>query len=135
MMSRPAKDMGAHAMSTGFRAGENIAMKVPRHEFDKTVSFYRDVLGLEELAGLSESESSVVFEFGGKRLWIDCVPTLSQAEIWLEILADDLEQAAHALELAGCARRDEIEPLPPGLRGFWVASPANLIHLVTEASA
>jgi predicted enzyme related to lactoylglutathione lyase len=121
-------------MAAAFRPGENIAMKVPTHEFDRTVSFYRDVLGLEVLAGLSDSEASVVFEFGGKRLWIDCVAMLSQAEIWLEVLADDLEQAAHALEVAGCARRDEIEPLPPGFRGFWVASPCNLIHLVASGS-
>jgi hypothetical protein len=29
-------------------------------------------------------------------------------------------------------RRDEIEPLPDGFKGFWIANPANIIHLVTE---
>ena len=56
-----------------FKPGQNMAMKVPPHEFDKTVAFYRDVLGLKE----KETESStgayesVAFEFGSITLWID----------------------------------------------------------------
>ena len=30
-------------------------------------------------------------------------------------------------------RCDDIEPLPPGFRGFWVSSPASIVHLVFEA--
>ena len=41
-----------------FRAGQNIAMKVPAHEFEATVAFYRNVAGLEQL---QSSESSTPF--------------------------------------------------------------------------
>ena len=44
-----------------FRAGQNIAMKVPAHEFDATVDFYRNVIGLQQL---QSSESSIAFHFG-----------------------------------------------------------------------
>ncbi len=33
---------------------------------------------------------NVGFEFGSKQLWIDKVARLSQAEIWLEIVTDDV---------------------------------------------
>jgi hypothetical protein len=31
------------------------------------------------------------------------------------------------------ARRDEIEPLPEGFEGFWIASPASIIQIVSRA--
>lgn len=109
-----------------FRAGRNIAMKVPEHQYEATVAFYRDVVGLPMLRGTDTPR----FEFGGKVLWIDRVPTLSQAEIWLELDADDPQAASRWLDAHGIARRDAIEPLPEGFRGFWIASPADIIHLV-----
>jgi catechol 2,3-dioxygenase-like lactoylglutathione lyase family enzyme len=113
--------------------GRNIAMKVPAHEYERTVAFYRDVLGLEELEGAPPSATETArFAFGDKVLWVDRVPGISQAEIWLEIVSDDVEAAAAHLEASGCARRDEIEPLPPDFEGFWISSPSNIIHLVTS---
>ncbi|MFZ0242986.1 MAG: hypothetical protein WAL90_15185 [Desulfobacterales bacterium] len=70
-----------------FTGGRNIAMKVPPHQFEETVRFYRDVLGLEER---SREKSSVCFAFGSNRLWIDRTPSFSQAEIWLEVVTDDI---------------------------------------------
>ena len=120
-------------MSPKFKPGKNIAMKVPVHEYENTVSFYRNVLGLQPIKeqALSSTES-VRFDFGGKVLWIDKVPSLSQAEIWLEVVTSDCANAARHLEDNGCIRRDEIESLPRDYRGFWISSPANIIHLVTE---
>ena len=63
---------------------------------------------------------------------IDRIEHLSHAEIWLEIATDDREAAAAWLERHGVTRRDEIEPLPADFRGFWVASPADVIHLISE---
>jgi catechol 2,3-dioxygenase-like lactoylglutathione lyase family enzyme len=121
-------------MTPTFEGGRNIAMKVPAHEFEATLAFYRDVLGLRPIPGpATSSTESVRFDFGGTVLWIDRVPTLSQAELWLEVFTSDLADAARHLEEHGCVRRDEIEALPDGFRGFWVASPSNVIHLVTEA--
>ncbi len=47
-------------------------MKVPVHEFDRTVAFYRDILGLEEIEASSQDGiEAVTFKFGDKNLWID----------------------------------------------------------------
>lgn len=122
-------------MSAKFFPGRNIAVKVPAHEYDNTIVFYRDILGLRQLAEQAQSSTeSVRFEFGDKVLWVDKVFSLSQAEIWLEVVTDDVAASSLYLEEHGCVRRDEIEQLPEGFAGFWVSSPANIIHLVTEAT-
>ena len=120
-------------MKPEFKPGNNIAMKVPTHEFDQTVHFYGDVLGLErDQTAEQTAPGACCFKFGDKTLWIDSVATISQAEIWLEIIADDIEAAAQYLQQHNCVRRDEIEPLPDGFKGFWVSNPANIIHLVSD---
>ena len=122
-------------MKTEFRAGRNIAIKVPEHEYDATVAFYRDILALPLLASEAPSATDTTrFEFGDKVLWIDRVTTISQAEIWLEILTDDVDRASTYLQSQGLVRRDGIEPLPDGFQGFWLSSPANVVHLVTSTS-
>lgn len=122
-------------MRPQFRPGRNIAMKVPVHEHEATVGFYRDVLGLREVDLEDTSEHTPRFHFGDKCLWIDRVSGLSQAEVWLEIVTDDIDAAARHLEAHGCARRDEIEPLPDGPRAFWIASPCDIIHLVNATGS
>ena len=118
-------------MKPVFRPGPNMAVKVPPHEYGATLSFYRDTLGLTEVSGDTESTTETArFRFGDKTLWIDRVERISQAEIWLEIVTDDLEAAADHLARHGVARRDGIEPLPDAVHGFWISSPSNIIHLV-----
>jgi predicted enzyme related to lactoylglutathione lyase len=120
-------------MKPKFEPGKNIAIKVPPHQFENTVLFYRDVLGLEELdLSPSEQYESVTFKFGDKNLWIDKISSISHAEIWLEIKTDDIEQAAHHFKDYKVVRRDEIEPLPSDFKGFWISSPSNIIHLINE---
>lgn len=116
-------------MNAKFAPGRNIAMKVPPHQYETTIQFYRDVVGLTPI---DMQPPNIGFEFGDKQLWIDCVPTVSQAEIWLELVTDDLDAAAKQLAAAGVVRCDAIEPLPAELPGFWVASPAAIIHLVCK---
>lgn len=110
-----------------FAGGRNIAIKIPPHEFDATTRFYRDVL---ELAQISSYLPSVVFEFGPNLLWLDRVDTIKQAEVWLELRTPNTAEAAE--HLAGCnvVRCDTVEKLPEGFDGFWIASPANVVHLV-----
>jgi catechol 2,3-dioxygenase-like lactoylglutathione lyase family enzyme len=115
--------------TVNFFAGRNIAMKVPPHLYEATVHFYRDVVGLRQL---EKHLPFVVFEFGANQLWLDNVPALSQAEIWLELATDDLTAAAQYLNQANVVRCDEIEPLPEGFEGFWIANPASIIHLVCQ---
>jgi hypothetical protein len=111
-----------------FRGGRNIAIKVPPHEWEKTVAFYKETLGLSVIQELPEGIQTVVFEFGSNQLWVDRVEAMSQAEIWLEVIATDISAGANHLKSAGVARRDEIEPLD--FEGFWISSPAGIIHLV-----
>ena len=123
-------------MKVKFAAGSNIAMKVPSHEYEETVSFYRDTLGFEVLGPNPPGEvEATCFRFGAAKLWIDRIPGLSQAEIWLQVETDDIEAAADYLEERACPRRDEIEPLPASMNGFWISNPANVIHLVVREDA
>jgi hypothetical protein len=119
------------ATKVKFAAGRNIAMKVPPHQYEATVSFYRDVLCLKEI---TKHAPSVGFEFGSNNLWIDRVPGMSQAETWLEIVTDDIAAASRHLEASGVVRCDEIEPLPEDFQAFWVSSPSAIIHLVCKDS-
>jgi catechol 2,3-dioxygenase-like lactoylglutathione lyase family enzyme len=112
-----------------FSAGRNIAMKVPPHLYDATVQFYRDVLGLKEI---TKHALSVGFEFGSYNLWIDRVAGMSQAEIWLEVVTNDIAAAAEQLKDAGVVRCDDIEPLPEGFQAFWISNPASIVHLVCK---
>ena len=61
-------DDGGH----GFRAGGNMAMKVPPHQFEATVRFYREVIGLPYLEACSGANNQC-FAFGSIKLWIDRV--------------------------------------------------------------
>jgi hypothetical protein len=115
-----------------FAGGRNIAMKVPPHMWDATVTFYRDIISLKVIEHAPTVPPSVGFEFGANQLWIDRVDGLSQAEIWLELSASDVEAAARHLKLAGIVRRDEIEPLATDFEGFWITSPASIIHMVAK---
>jgi catechol 2,3-dioxygenase-like lactoylglutathione lyase family enzyme len=114
-------------MAAKFAGGKNIAMKVPPHQYDTTVAFYRDLLGLEQIDG--PTGNAVGFVFGSNNLWIDKVPSMSQAELWLEIVTDDTSEAAKMFAAANVIRCDEIEDLG-GLDGYWISSPAAIIHLV-----
>lgn len=120
-------------MDLEFQPGSNIAMKIPTHEYQSTVRFYREVLRLIEIPP-NGADNTPKFEFGDKVLWLDCMPGLSQAEIWLEIVASDIGQASDYLKEQGCYRRDEIEPLPSGFKAFWISSPSNIIHLVSSSN-
>lgn len=118
--------------SAKFSGGRNIAMKVPPHLWDETVRFYRDVIGLSVSKNVASSSTSICFDFGANRLWIDSVEALSQAELWLELNTSDIEGAARDFDSAGVVRRDEIEPLPEGFEGFWIQNPASIIHIVSK---
>ena len=121
------RSRAAKAAAT-FEGGRNIAMKVPPHQYDATVRFYRDVLGLKPADGVAEETAA--FEFGANTLWIDEVPTMSQAELWLELVTDDTAAAGRLLAEAGVSRCDAIEALANDFDGFWISSPASIVHLV-----
>jgi hypothetical protein len=117
--------------SPQFRGGPNIALKLPPSVFDATLAFYRDIL---RLPPLDQHRPNIAFEFGANTLWLDRVETLSQAELWLEIIATDTTAAKQHFEAHGIVRCDEIERLPEGFDGFWVLSPSSVVHLVCSPS-
>lgn len=120
-------------MTPEFSPGKNIAIKTPAHEYDSVVSFYRDVLGLKQLPNRDPDPfESVCFSFGDKVLWVDKISGISQSEIWLEIVANDIQVAQIYLTEKGCSIRNEIEQLPDTVNGFWLSCPSNIIHLVVD---
>ena len=52
-------------MIATIKGGFNIAMKVPLHQFDETVRFFRDVVGLEPY---DEKAPEIGFKLGPNRL-------------------------------------------------------------------
>lgn len=127
-----SKENAVKKEKTVFAGGQNIAMKVPSNQWDKTVQFYKDVIGLKVIDHEPTTPPSVCFEFGANQLWIDKVDNLSQAEIWLELVVKNTQTAAKFLESAEVVRCDEVEPLPKNFDGFWISNPASIVHLVAK---
>jgi catechol 2,3-dioxygenase-like lactoylglutathione lyase family enzyme len=121
-----------NAMTEKIYGGVDIAMKVPSHQYQATLAFYRDTIGLKEI---TDKAPAVGFELGPTRLWIDEAPTMSQAEVWLELFTGDFKDAAAHLEKAGVTRCDAREQLPEGFKGGWITNPANIVHMVREPNA
>lgn len=119
-------------MAANIYGGIDIAMKVPPHQYQATVAFYRDVVGLKPI---TDKAPAIGFELGPNKLWLDEAPMLSQAEIWLELFTDNFDTAADHLSSAGVVRCDAIEPLPDGFKGGWITNPANIVHMVREPNA
>ena len=105
--------------------GRNIAIKVPLYKWEETVAFYRDRVGLTVI---EEQGSSVAFEFGSMKLWIDRVNQQSQVDVWLELFSDEPDTAMVKL---GGPKRDELEPLD-GVLGHWTSDPAGTVLLVRQ---
>lgn len=118
-------------MEPTFRGGHNVAMKLPKAQFDRTVAFYRDVLGMEvteqDAAGVAQS---VAVRFGPVTLWLDRVDNLAHADLWLELFTDDVGRATEHLAAHGVAVQDELEALPAGLDAHWISNPAGVPHIV-----
>lgn len=112
-----------------FAAGVNIAMKLPARQYDATLAFYRDTLGLPVLR---EGAEGALIGFGAIRLHLDRLPQQSQTDIWLELSTPDTAAAARYLRAQGVSLCNEVEALPEGFDGFWIAAPSQTIHLVAN---
>jgi len=109
-----------------FKGGINIALKIPIVHFEKTIGFYRDVLGLTLVEEKSEiGNKSYSCQFGPNKLWFDLVENYSQTDIWLELVTNDLDEAAKHLARKGIPLQDELEVLPKDFKGHWISSPAR----------
>ncbi len=117
-------------VSPKFWPGRNVAIKLPERDYAKTLEFYTQTLGLRLI---SQDENGAVIEFGQMRLNLDRVPRQSQPDIWLQIQTDNTEAARRYLADQAVTRCDEVEPLPDGFEGFWIAAPSGTIHLIDQA--
>jgi catechol 2,3-dioxygenase-like lactoylglutathione lyase family enzyme len=120
-----------------FRAGLNIAMKIPLQHYEATVAFYRHTLGFtvedEDVAYAPTVSRTHKVSFGPNTLWLDCVDNYSQPDLWLELHTDDLDAATQVMADSGIQPCDEVEPLnEAGLKSHWFKNPAGIVHLVAE---
>ncbi|WP_052668565.1 VOC family protein [Nitriliruptor alkaliphilus] len=120
-----------------FGGGVDIAIKIPRADYDATVAFYRDTLGLpleaRDAADAPTVARTHALPFGPNTLWLDRVDTYSRMDVWLELRTDDLDAALQRLADDGVHPCDEIEPLDaPGARTRWIKDPAGVVHLLVE---
>lgn len=118
-------------MDTKFKGGINIAIKIPKSKYDKTVAFYRDILKLEvEEKPISNPTVSRTHQvkFGNNVLWLDCLDNYTHSETWLELTVDNVAQATRYLNENGIDTCDEIEQLPENMH--WITDPAGTVFIV-----
>ncbi|WP_079241355.1 VOC family protein [Chryseobacterium indologenes] len=115
-------------MNPKFEAGINIAIKIPKNKYEKTVTFYREILKLEvEERPINNPTVSRTHEvkFGNNIIWLDCVDNYTHSETWLQLTVPDVETATEYLKLNGVETCDEIEELPDNMH--WITDPAGTV--------
>lgn len=93
-------------MDTKFEAGINIAIKIPKSKYDKTVSFYKDILKLEVVEKPIDNPTisrTHEVKFGNNVLWLDCVDNYTHSETWLQLTVPNVdEHQVSSLTFFGC---------------------------------
>lgn len=126
--SFPSAPSNVDETRVGFKGGTNLAIKVPSNQWEETVAFYRDALGMT--AEIVKEGALVAFEFGSMTLWLDRTEKMAQAEIWLEVATEDAGEAERHLNGLGINRCSFPGKIGPDFDGFWVTSPTGNVHLV-----
>ena len=120
-------------MDINFEGGINIAIKIPKSKYDKTVAFYRDILKLEvvekPITNPTVSRTHQV-KFGNKIVWLDCVDNYTHSETWLELNTADVNTATRYLNANGVQTCDELEQLPENMH--WITDPAGTVFIVKQ---
>lgn len=120
-------------MTVHFEGGINIALKIPKRNYEKTVAFYRDVLNLEveekpvNAPTVSRTHS---VKFGENILWLDCADHNSHSEAWLELCTDDVTRATEYLGQNDIGTCDELEKIPPDMH--WITDPAGNVFILRK---
>lgn len=115
-------------MNPKFEAGINIAIKIPKNKYEKTVAFYREILKFEvEERFINNPTVSRTHEvkFGNNIIWLDCVDNYTHSETWLQLTVPDVETATEYLLSNGVETCDEIEELPDNMH--WITDPAGTV--------
>lgn len=120
-------------MNIKFSGGINIAVKIPKSKYEKTVSFYRDVLKMEveekPIDNPTVSRSHKVI-FGDNTLWLDCVDNYTHSETWLELKTPNVDQATKYLKSEGLETCDELEEISDNMH--WIMDPAGTVFILNE---
>lgn len=116
-----------------FSGGPNIAIKIPKNQYEATVAFYMEVLGMEvEERPISHPTVSRTHrvKFGSNVLWLDCVDNYSRPETWLELNVGDVPKATAYLQNQGISTWDELEEIPENMH--WITDPAGNVFLLSS---
>jgi hypothetical protein len=111
------------------RSGPNIAVKVPPRQWDRTVRFYAETLGLPRI---DSAGPVMIFALGQDRLRIDRVESLTEPEVWLEFQTDSRATTTALLSDEGFVHGDSVDALPAGFKRFWIASRTEFMHLLPQ---
>ena len=106
-------------------------------DFDRSVSFYRDTLGLHPMREFGDGPSrGVVFFLGGGYLEITdgpVTPPASSTELWLQVR--DVHQAERELRAAGVSIIEGAVEKPWGLIELRAPDPDGLTLILVEVPA
>ncbi|GAA0878852.1 glyoxalase/bleomycin resistance/dioxygenase family protein [Algoriphagus jejuensis] len=123
-------------MHNAFQAGINIAIKIPKSKYEKTVAFYRDILMLEvrevPISNPTVSRTHEV-KFGANVVWLDCVDNYTHSETWLQLTVPDVEEATNYLLSKGVETCDELEEIPQNMH--WIQDPAGTVFNLQNREA
>ena len=118
-------------MEAKFEGGLNIAVKIPKHKYEESIAFYRDILKLEvtekPITNPTISRTHRV-KFGNNIMWLDCVDNYTHSETWLELNVEDVEKATDYLVSKGIKPCDDFEELPENMH--WITDPAGTVFIV-----
>lgn len=114
-----------------FEGGINIAIKIPKSKYERTVSFYKDILKLEvterPINNPTVSRTHEV-QFGNNTVWLDCVDNYTHSETWLELKTPDVAKATEYLKNNGIDTCDELEKIPD--ENHWIMDPAGTVFII-----
>jgi len=103
-------------------------------DFDRSVGFYRDVLGLHPMREFGQGASrGVVFFLGGGYLELTdrhVEPRAASTELWLQVR--DVRQAERELRAAGVPIIESAAEKPWGLVELRVSDPDGLVLILVE---
>ena len=122
-------------MEPRFKGGINIAIKIPKSKYEKTVNFYKDILKLEvtekpvDIPTVSRTHE---VKFGPNTVWLDCVDNYTHVETWLELKTTNIEEATRYLKTKGIDTCDELEEIPTNMH--WIQDPAGTVFILEEAA-
>jgi catechol 2,3-dioxygenase-like lactoylglutathione lyase family enzyme len=103
-------------------------------DFDRSVGFYRDVLGLHPMREFGQGDSrGMVFFLGGGYLELtgrQLDPPAPSTELWLQVR--DVREAERELRAAGIPIIERADEKPWGLIELRVSDPNGLVLILVE---